>query len=314
MNALLNHVWGKSPAQDRVWAQVTGLAPNVAVRRLLMAVSFQCFIDDSRSKDEFVLAGHIATPEMWAQFSKAWDELLPFGTRAKNGKLHFKMSEMAMNPERMARVPAFYKVLEDHVLLSMSARMNLEDYERALERAEATTHGLASSNPRVKLIVSPGAPSKPFRILYRGLMDTFHKNRGTFADRLPLDQKVDFIFDNQSEKTAVINEWNDYIGARDDEIRGLYGAAPRFEDDQEFLPLQAADLWAWWVREWYEEDAYVVPDKLRDFDFGKWRGKKRPQIVMSATEDQIVDGLVQFALATAVEVDEALQKDPIWPS
>ena len=96
-------------------------------------------------KNEFVLAGHIATPEMWAQFSKAWEELLPFGTRAKNGKLHFKMSEMGLSPERLSRVPAFYRVIEDHVLLSMSARMNLEDYERALERAEAATGAMRGS-------------------------------------------------------------------------------------------------------------------------------------------------------------------------
>src|ERR1700682_5108739 len=95
MNALLDHAWGISPAQDRVWAQVTGLAPGAAVRRLLMPLNFQGFLDDSTSTEEFILAGHIAPAEAWAAFAKEWELLLPLGTRAKNGKQHFKMSDMS---------------------------------------------------------------------------------------------------------------------------------------------------------------------------------------------------------------------------
>lgn len=59
-----------------------------------MALSFQAFIDDSTTPGgEFVLAGHIAPAEAWAKFAKEWEELLPFGTLAENGKYHFKMSE-----------------------------------------------------------------------------------------------------------------------------------------------------------------------------------------------------------------------------
>jgi hypothetical protein len=67
---------------------------------------------------EFVLAGHIASDDPWARFLKEWDDLLPFGVLAENGKYHFKMSQMAATPERMERVPAFYWVIEKYVLLS----------------------------------------------------------------------------------------------------------------------------------------------------------------------------------------------------
>jgi len=43
-----------------------------------------------------VLAGHIATAEAWGHFAKESAELLPLGTKAKNGNYHFKMSEMAL--------------------------------------------------------------------------------------------------------------------------------------------------------------------------------------------------------------------------
>jgi hypothetical protein len=89
------------------------------------------------SSDEFVLAGHIATPEAWAQLSAGWEELLTAGTVAANGKYHFKMSEMALTPQRMERVPPFYWLIEKHVVTSVSYRINLGDFARAKERVFA---------------------------------------------------------------------------------------------------------------------------------------------------------------------------------
>jgi hypothetical protein len=82
-----------------------------------MALNYQAFIDDSRTKPsgEFVLGGHVAPAEKWVAFSGEWEGLLPLGTRAKNGKFHFKMAEMAKSPERMARVPRFYELIEKYV-------------------------------------------------------------------------------------------------------------------------------------------------------------------------------------------------------
>jgi hypothetical protein len=106
MMGILDHVWGVSKAQDRVWAQVSGLRPSCAHRRLLVAL--QAFIDDSTDEGgTFVLAGHIASAEVWSNFAKEWEEMLPFGIRGKDGKFYFKMNEMAAVAERMERVGAF---------------------------------------------------------------------------------------------------------------------------------------------------------------------------------------------------------------
>ncbi len=95
-----------------------------------MAVNFQAFFDDSRTTNgEFVLAGHIATAEQWAEFTKEWALLLPLATKAKNGRYHFKMSEMASS-DRMKHVQAFYRVIEKYVALSVSCRMNQADFVR----------------------------------------------------------------------------------------------------------------------------------------------------------------------------------------
>ena len=96
------------------------MAPESATRRLLMI--WQAYIDDSwKPNGTFVLAGYIATAENWAHFAKEWDALLPSGgTLAKSGRYHFKMAEMATNPTRMERVPAFYWVIENHVQVALS--------------------------------------------------------------------------------------------------------------------------------------------------------------------------------------------------
>jgi hypothetical protein len=287
VNALLNHRWGESPAQDRVWAQVTGLAPGRAVRRLLMALQFQAFVDGSAQPPDgdIVLAGHIAPAEAWAHFAKEWEELLPRATLAKNGKYHFKMSEMAMRRDGIEKTEPFYRLIEKYAVVSISYRMSLEDFANAIERIQSPTGILASLGMSFALFRF----ENPFFFIFRCLMDDFHKKgREAIKHVIPLSETVDFIFDDQSEKSYILEGWDDFVSEMPEEERQYYGATPRFENDQDFLPLQAADLWAWWVREWYEEDAFHPPDKMLALDFRKWRGKDRFFYVYALTEDDIV--------------------------
>jgi hypothetical protein len=301
MNAPLGHVWGMSPAQDRVWAQVVGLAPSLIPGRLFVVL--QAFIDDSVSKDEYVLAGHIASLEGWSNFAKAWEDLLKqgFGTKRKDGKYHFKMSDMALSEERMMRVPFFYKIIEDNVISSISCRLNMNDFRRGFERAKNMMGTIGVS-------VDFSAWENPYFLVFRGLLQGFYNNRMAWSSRLPLDHKVDFYFDKQNESRKIHAAWEQYMENLEPIARDLYGAEPRFEQDDEFLALQGADLWAWWVRHWYEEDADNYPDKLKNFDFGKWQGKRRPNIILSIDEDGVVDFLQKTAaeaIATRASQDGA---------
>jgi hypothetical protein len=87
-------------------------------------------------------------------------------------------------------------------------------------------------------------------------MDLFHQAR--FDERtariIPINKKVDFYFDKNTASKSIHLAWTDYIENRSPEIKEMYGNEPRFEDDEDFLPLQAADFWAWWVR----KGAYCV--------------------------------------------------------
>jgi hypothetical protein len=135
MNALLNHVWRESRAADRVWSHVTGLALGRAVSRLLMVMTYQAFIDESEGEMDYVMAGHVASAEAWAKFSQEWESLLPLATLTRNGCRRFKMSEMAASHERRKNIPAFYRVIEDNVLFSISCRFEKSELERAQSRA-----------------------------------------------------------------------------------------------------------------------------------------------------------------------------------
>jgi hypothetical protein len=144
--------------------------------------------------------------------------------------------------------------------------------------------------------VNPDKWANPYFFLFRGLVDGFHESREGLVPAIPLSEKVDFIFDNQTEKGFILEAWEGYLKNQESrDLRQYYGATPRFEDDKEFLPLQAADLWAWWVREWYEEDASDHPTKMANFDFGTWQGRKRSTAVFSFSEQQIFDRLMELA-------------------
>jgi hypothetical protein len=264
-------------------------------------LSLQAFIDDSYESD-FVLGGHIASAESWAIFAKEWETLLPSGVLAANGKYHFKMAEMASTPERMERVPAFYWLIEKHVLVSISCRFNLVEYISAKERVREEFH-------KMGITIDFDRWENPYSFAFRALVDKFHNSRKDLEAVIPLGEKVDFIFDSQSEKSFILAAWDSYIAGREDDVRDCYGATPRFENDQQFLPLQAADLWAWWVREWYEEEDGKLPKKMEAFDFGKWRGKLRPSIAVYFDENHIVEALEALAFENLAEALAA--RDPL---
>jgi len=277
MSALLDHVWGVSPAQDYIWAQVAGMAPSLSPEGRLFAV-FQAFIDDSYRPEcgNFTLAGHIASAKAWAEFSKDWEEMLPFGLRDEAG-YYFHMVEMATLPERMARVPAFYRIIEKHVLLSLSCTVSIPSLSRAMARMWVPNTS-----------IDFGYLLNPYLIASPCLLDQFHYNKHLIDEILPADQAVDFYFDEKTKEEQFIrNIWSSYLANRTDDIRKRFGEKPQFKDDRKFLPLQAADLWAWWVRKWYDEGAY---EKVGEGDFGEWRINRKdlPRIDIFVGEDAMV--------------------------
>ena len=242
----------------------------------------QAFIDDSYNQDGvFILAGYMATAETWVKFSLDWEELLPFALLGKSGKRRFKMREMVGNPDRAVNVPAFYHVIKKHSLLSISCKIDIGDLRRAIARISVVNWKL-----------DWGPFGNPYLMAFRCLIDMFHSRRQEISALIPLNEKVDFYFDEQRESGVIHAAWRDFIERRPDEIRSRFGAEPKFENDEDFMPLQAADFWAWWVRKWWAEGSpekieSPVFDGLNINDVADHAG-----VMISFTEDQLVDALV----------------------
>jgi hypothetical protein len=257
---------------------------------------WQAAIDDSYNQDSiFVLGGFVATAEAWANFSRDWEELLPWGTLTKDNKHHFKMSEMAASPDRMERAAAFFRVIEKHITAAVACKIDIRDLRRALNRIWIPGRQYGSATT-----IDWSAWSNPYVMAFRCLMDQFHLRRDEMTEVFPLDEPIDFIFDMQTEKKIIRDAWDEYLQKRNPEIRHRFGEEPRFLDDRVFLPLQAADLWAWHVREWFEDGDTNGLKKLSDMEFSAWQAKwKFPRILIAFDEDALTRLLMEAARAAA---------------
>ena len=124
-------------------------------------------------------------------------------------------------------------------------------------------------------------------------MDKFHAERPNMGEWIPDDQKIDFIFDRHSAKGAIDTMWENYMKQRPEELKKYYGAGPSFKDDEEFMPLQAADFWAWWVRKWYLDG---TPEKIIEWDFEGFEtslDRKVLRIEITFNQDQLAETMTQ---------------------
>jgi uncharacterized protein DUF3800 len=273
----VNARWGVSEGGHALLASGCGLAPKPV--GLLM--NLRAFVDESCDAAVFSLAGYVSSIDRWRQFSIEWEKLLPFAVLNERGTYQFKMAEMALNEERMARVPAFYRVIEKYVAFAISVQFRIETVHAAMRRITV---------PGVR--IDWRGWKNPYLLAFRALTDVINMRRADLGPIIHADEKIDFIFDQRSEERQVRRAWKAVESGLPPEKSVLYGAL-RFSNDEEYLPLQAADLWAWWVRKWEAE-------------FGD-QGIAKGQFPWESTSDQppklIVtfdeDGLIEYLLDKA---------------
>lgn len=267
---VLDHVWGESVAVDRVWAQVAGLRPSSFSRRFF--VTLQAFVDESDDGHLFVFGGAVSSVERWAQFSADWEHILPLAPTRPDGKHHFKFSEMA---GRTPDIPAFWQVLQENVDFIFASVVEIP----ALRAAQAR---ISMAAP-----VEWGQHNDPYIVAFRILMDGFHSLREQFSSLLQPEAKVDFYFDEHSNREKIHLGWNAYMEGLSPEVRARFGHEPRFEDDTEFLPLQAADFVAGYSRaKGRTPQGRAVNDILLKYDKARI-----PHVVFSMKEDELVKWL-----------------------
>jgi hypothetical protein len=123
----------------------------------------------------------------------------------------------------------------------------------------------------------------------------------TITQNIDIAAPVEFIFDHRREARSILSAWDEFTDARGDAFAEMFPKAPTFADDETHLGLQAADMWTWWVRHWYEEDNSERPTKMQRLDFESWRGTPRNHMVFHATEEFIFDTLRDICTLTLLQ-------------
>lgn len=239
------------PPNQRMRELFSGIPAPKRNRRILMPM--QAFIDDSVDGSVLTLAGYIAPYEKWEKFSVDWQELLSMSPPWER----FKMAEIAgsKDPLRLERAGWFYRVVERYADAFVAVAVEIEPLKAVVREM-----GL----PRRRF-------ADPYIFAHRVIMDATLQ----YQRDLGISEPVDFIFDKFQRREKFIREgWEFWISTLSPEMRALIGREPRFETDDEFLPLQAADMLAWHAREhWLRHRSLTAGEAL----LLSWKPKNNPK-------------------------------------
>lgn len=203
----------------------------------------QAFIDDSGNEPTdpvYVLAGFIANSAAWAKFSDEWQSALDEFPKLE----YFKMKEAERLQDQFDREKGWDERRRDNRLITFCRIIQKHSVYRvhaSLRHADFIKHVKSLETP-----IRRSISNHPYYVLFHHLILT------VAAVRLTLGEigKVDFIFDEQgSLGDDAVYYWNNFMvhalrGSATD-FTPYIGKKPKFEDEKEFTPLQAADLYAW---------------------------------------------------------------------
>lgn len=238
----------------------------------------QAHIDESQEGDVFVMAGYVATSEAWTHFSYEWRKILDTPATSHFRKIdHFKMAEMRSASD-LEKSGWFYRVIEDHVLAAVSSVIRISELRNALK-------GI----PWGPDLLNVDKLENPYFFSFRAITDVLMQSQ----ERMGLNEPIDFIFDEGVPKKPCIEGWDLLRKNWPERRTRLMGNSPSFKDDKIVLPLQAADLWAGWVRKWNVDGN--APQSVDKLPF-PWK-VHRPDLLrlhMQFSEEEILKNFVNI--------------------
>lgn len=234
-------------------------------------MGLQAYVDDSGGAElnqhpYFVLAGLIADDGRWEAFAADWRIVLDREPTLE----YLKMSEAAVlrkqfamqrgwtRPLRDARIADFVEVIRSHAIFRISVAVEKEPFFEQVA-------SIKLRNPK------PTAGS-PYFLAFHQLVLGLPLRQTMTIGSVPQSGKVDFIFDEQGKSGAMATAaWSELKsdvlprlkmeGVPD--ILPAIGAEPRFGDEKQDLPLQAADLFAWYMSRYRQGNRILIvpPDR-----------------------------------------------------
>ena len=185
-------------------------------------------IDESEDETAFAVAGYGSSPEKWASFSSRWQHGL-------DGMLHgdpFKMSranEEWSEALQKERIGYFYDIIHEYVSHSISIVVDPRELKEVMTGFEDDRF----ADPY-------------FFCFHFFIIDATYR-------AVSENQHAEFVFDDGRRTKIIDREWSKFLDGAPQDIKSAIVGRPRFLDDRSHLPLQAADLKAWWVRRRFKE-------------------------------------------------------------
>ena len=231
----------------------------------------QAYIDESVSPEGgrlFVMAGYAATPEQWMAFSDEWASLLqlrePHWTRIDE----FKMSSMRA-PSRLKQAELFYRVIERNLDTYVACSIRLGDVVAAFNKVKWPSWVNDAERIQNEYLIG---------------FDTITRVLVSQNSALGINVAIDFIFDEQNtQKAKCLEAWDIAKNIVPADTKKYLGASPVFGDSKQLMPLQAADLLAYWVRE--SEAKYQNDPGNYQIEFPWEKKKKMTGVVMYQTPE-----------------------------
>jgi hypothetical protein len=222
-------------ASAQVWGLVSGF-PGEKRRNRLLAM-FQAYLDESVSDGLFMMAGYVATAEKWAAFSDEWQRHLDYRSEHYRKLDVFHMRELLSERDK-ERIAWFYSVIEKYADAAIVLLIDTKAMRRVFDETQWPVK-------RSKL-----------RMLRNPYYEAFHSvltDLPKIQHQAGINSPIDFFFDESANKIKCLHGWEIMKKSAPKELLALMGQTPAFRNDEDVLPLQAADLWAGITRGWAEE-------------------------------------------------------------
>jgi len=195
------------------------------------------YADESGSSNQdatFVLGGFLGEAQVWAEFAEARQAVLDAAPRIE----YFKMREAASPCGQFAN----WKARDRDKKLGALSRV-IQQY-KSIEAIHCSLDYEAFNE-----ILKPEMPNKQDNAYFLA----FHSLIGGVCYhliRIGYSQRVELFFDENPVFGPRAKKWYPFVKdvVMPQAARALLPVEPRFEDDQEFIPLQAADMFAWLYR------------------------------------------------------------------
>lgn len=198
-------------------------------------MAVQAFVDESGGKGQggsFVLAGLVAHADHWARFSIEWQSCL----EQKPSIKYFKMREAASlrgqfnlwpADERDNKLRALAKIIDKYVQIAIYCAIDLD--------AHAETWAVSEEKPLNEPYFFP------FHVVIMGICFELWE--------IGWRERFEIIFDDEVIFGPRAKAWypafRDVLRVREPDAHSILPVEPMFREDTEFLPIQAADLFAW---------------------------------------------------------------------